>query len=214
MDRTITRGPTWTPWLLFWLRHEAPWRALLLPLLLLALLGYALRLFDRGMLKSAMQRLVMGSRVARDRVSRAAARHADAVQAGNVRAGALARIAADRAEGFRILLATASCHFYVDGLAAAWGIEDVVATRNRWEGDMLLPALDGPNCYAEAKAALVRRWLADQGIDLGACEVRAYSDHISDLPLFALADEAVAANPSRALRDHAQAAGWRIEDWP
>ena len=32
MDRTITRGGTWTPWLLFWVRREAPWRVVLVPL--------------------------------------------------------------------------------------------------------------------------------------------------------------------------------------
>jgi phosphoserine phosphatase len=52
---------------------------------------------------------------------------------------------------------------------------------------------------------------------LEAAVVRFYSDHISDLPVFELAvasgGEAVAANPSKALRALAVDRGWRVVDW-
>jgi len=43
--------------------------------------------------------------------------------------------------------------------------------------------------------------------------VSAYSDHVSDVPLFAMADEPVAVSPSRSLRRLAMAQGWRAVDW-
>ena len=43
--------------------------------------------------------------------------------------------------------------------------------------------------------------------------VRAYSDHVSDAPLFALAAEAIAVKSSRGLGQLAVERGWRIVDW-
>ena len=51
MDRTVTRGPTFGPFLWHAMWRLAPWRVLLAPLSLLATLGYALKLYDRGRLK-------------------------------------------------------------------------------------------------------------------------------------------------------------------
>ena len=211
MDRTLTRTGTWLPWLRFWLRHEAPWRGLLLPLLALAGLAYLAGAIDRGRLKEIAQRLVMGSAVARLRVEAAAAAYAGTVVAGNVFAGALAQLAADRAAGRRIVIATASNAYYARAIAARLGVADVVATEVVYDGDRLLPRLAGANCYGAAKLAQVEAWLAAEG--LTGAPLRFYSDHISDLPLFDRADERVAATPSPALRALATARGWRIIDW-
>ncbi len=215
MDRTLTRGGTWVPWLRFWLRREAPWRVLLLPLLGIAGLCYALRLFDRGGLKAAAHRLVMGRRVARARVAAAAAAYADHVVAHAVFPAALAQIAADRAAGRRLVVATASNAYYAAAIAARFGIADVIATPSRWQGDWLDWRLGGPNCYGQAKARAVTDWLAAAGA--AEAVVDAWSDHVSDRPLLELAAVsggcAVAANPSPALRTLAAARGWRVADW-
>ena len=41
MDRTVTRGPTYTPFLLHCAIRRAPWRLLFLPLVVLSMLAYA-----------------------------------------------------------------------------------------------------------------------------------------------------------------------------
>ena len=214
MDRTITRGGTWTPWLLFWARREAPWRLLLAPLLGLALLAYALKWISRARLKELGHRLLMGRHVARPRLAAAADAYAAHVLATNVFPAALAQIAADREAGRRLVLATASNEYYVRSIAQRLGIDDVIATASRWEEDRLHHRLGGDNCYGVTKRVLVAAWLAREGI---AGHLRFYSDHVSDLPVFELAvatgGEAVAANPSRALRELAMARGWRIVDW-
>ena len=51
MDRTVTRGPTYGPFLWFAMTRLAPWRALLAPASLLTTILYGLRLIDRGRLK-------------------------------------------------------------------------------------------------------------------------------------------------------------------
>ena len=46
-----------------------------------------------------------------------------------------------------------------------------------------------------------------------AVKVRFYSDHVSDEPVLAWADTAIAVNPSRGLRRLAARRGWEIVDW-
>ena len=211
MDRTLTRGGTWLPWLLFWVRREAPWRLALLPLLGVVALAQTAGGMSRGQLKEIAQRLMMGRNVAREQVTAAADAYAEGVASSEVFAGAIAQLAADRAEGRRLVVATASNAFYARAIARRLGVTDVVATESVWDGDQLCPRLAGPNCYGAAKRAQVAAWLAREG--LGGADIRFYSDHISDLPTFELAREAVAANPSAALRALAVARGWRIVDW-
>lgn len=215
MDRTITRSGTWTPWLLFWARREAPWRLLLAPLLLVALAAYALKQIPRARLKEIGHRLFMGRRVSRQRLVAAADAFADATIRDNVFAGALAQIAADRAAGLKLVLATASNEYYVGAIAARLGFDATIATASRWTEDRLHHRLGGENAYGDAKRILVAAWMSRH--DLAGAAFRFYSDHVSDAPLFEAAaasgGEAVAANPSAALRQLATARGWRIVDW-
>jgi phosphatidylglycerophosphatase C len=213
MDRTITRGGSWVPWLLFWLRREAPWRVVMLPLLGLAMAGYALKLLDRGQLKALGHLLLMGRRVARARVAAAASAYADQVMANGVFPAALAAIAADRSAGATLVLATASNAYYVDVLAHRLGFDVVIATPSGWHGDMLSWRLGGANCYGIAKDARVAGWLAQAGGGAFAFT----SDHESDLPVFerALASGGTVrvANPSPRLRAIASQRGWPVVDW-
>ena len=215
MDRTITRGGTWTPWLKFWARREAPWRLLLLPLLGVALAAYVLKLINRAGLKEWGHRLLMGRRIQRKRLVAAARAYAEQVVATGLFPGALVQLEADRAAGRRLVLATASNEYYVRAIADRLGIDDVIATASRWVDDRLHHRLGGDNCYGDSKRVLVEAWLAREG--LAGEPLRFYSDHVSDVPVFELAIESggepVAANPSTKLRVLARARGWRIVDW-
>ncbi len=208
MDLTITGRASWTPFLLSYARHHAPWRLLLLPLLLVPLAAFALRLTGRAGLKSAAHRLLIGRRIPRAAIAAAAESFAARFAAAHERPRALAAIAADRAAGRRLVLATASARFYVEPLARRWGFDTLVATDNVWDGDLLTPAIRGGNCYSVNKLRLV---LATLGGRPGP--VRACSDHASDLPLLLWADQPVAVSPQPALRRIAHARGWAIADW-
>jgi HAD superfamily phosphoserine phosphatase-like hydrolase len=204
MDLTITVQPTYTRWLIFWACAEAPWRLALLPAAGAVAVAYGLGLISRGRLKATAQALLMGDAAPQARVAMRATAFAERVA---FRPGALAQIAADWAEGLEVVIATASFAFYATAIAARLGVATVVATESTWDGDRLRAQLSGDNCYDAAKATMV---VARIG---GANIVRAYSDHVSDAPLFALATEAVAVNPSFGLRRLAVTRGWRIVDW-
>ena len=211
LDRTITRRGTWTPWLIFWARREAPWRLTLLPLAGAAGLLYAARLISRTRLKEIGQALLMGGSVPRARVDAAAAAYAGHVLATNVHSAAIERIAVERAAGRRIVIATASCQFYVAAVAARLDIANVIATRSVWDGDRLRARIAGENCYGAGKLRMVEAWLAAN--DLNGAAFRFFSDHISDLPMFEAAAERIATTPSAALRRVAALRGWSIVDW-
>jgi HAD superfamily phosphoserine phosphatase-like hydrolase len=208
MDKTITKKASWMAWLFFYARTEAPARLLLVPLMLPPSLAFLLGLTDRKGLKEATQALLMGRRVPREKVARAADAFAADFGARMELPGALAAIAADRAAGREVWLATASCRHFVESLARRWGIETVIATENRWDGDHLTNRIRGENCYEMGKLRMILARLERRPDD-----VLFSSDHVSDLPVLDWADVPIAANPGRALRAVAELRGWRVCDW-
>lgn len=215
MDRTITRSGTYSGFLMHVARRRQQWRLLLLPLVGLAGAAYSLRLIDRSRFKAINLRLLVGKRFRRAEIAPLAESYADRVVARGLHPAALDQIAADREAGYRLLLATASFHLYVDAIARRLGIDDVLATRlDEPEGaDHIHARLAGDNCYGEAKFARIADWLAANEITRDRTHVRAYSDHVSDHPMLRFADEAVATTPSRGLKKLAPAMGWRVVDW-
>jgi HAD superfamily phosphoserine phosphatase-like hydrolase len=134
--------------------------------------------------------------------------------AGNVRPGARNAITRDKAEGRRLVLATASYRLYADAIAARLGFDDVIATGSIIGLDERVHAkIDGDNCYGPAKLKMIADWVEKSGLLGKHGHVRFYSDHVSDATAFEWADEAVAVNPHGKLRRLAQQRGWAIEDW-
>ena len=215
MDRTITRAGTYSGFLMHVVRRRQQWRLLLTPLVGLAGLAYSLRLIDRSRLKAINLRLLVGPRFRRDEIAPLAESYADQVIARGLHAAALEQLEADRAAGYRVLLATASFHLYVDAIAKRLGIEDVLATRlDEPDGtDHVHARLAGDNCYGEAKFARISDWMAANEIIRDAVHIRAYSDHVSDHPMLHFADIAVATTPSRGLKKLAPRMGWTVVDW-
>ena len=213
LDETITRRPTFARWLVFWAARRAPWRLPMLALQGVAMLGFVVGLVGRRRLKMLGIGFVMGAGVTRATVAREARAFVAREMRENVLVDARAAIAAERAAGARVVLATASMDFYADAFGAALGLDGVVATRSGWQADALSPERAGPNCYADEKLARVQAWLAAAGLARGDVRVHFYSDHISDLPTLEWADEAVVVNPAPPLARIARARGWKVVEW-
>jgi phosphoserine phosphatase len=70
--------------------------------------------------------------------------------------------------------------------------------------------VEGVPVEGEEKLAALKRF-ADAEYGVGKWRIRAaYSDHYSDRPLLAAAQEAVAVHPDRGLRSTARKRGWEI----
>lgn len=214
MDKTITREATFTPFLRHAVVRLSPWRVLLLPGVIAAGAAYALKRIDRGRLKEISLGLLLGPHLDRTQLAPLAEGFAEKTMAGNIYPQAIERLAADRAAGYRLVLATASNRLYVDAIAAKLGFDDVIATDSMIGLDSRVSAkIDGENCYGPAKLRMIQAWMARTGIERGSAHIRFYSDHASDEPALAWADEAFAVNAHDRLRRLAEARGWPQLDW-
>ena len=214
MDKTVTRRATYNGFLMHMAWNKSPWRLFLSPLLPAGLLLYLLKIWDRRRLKQFSQRLLIGSSVSPAKFVRYLESHADLVVGKNVYPQLLARVAEEKAAGYRHVMATASYRLYVEAIAHRLGFADVIATDLATDSSgHVLALIDGHNCYDAAKLDKVKEWMAAHGLVREQCHIRAYSDHVSDAPLLAFADEAFATNPHQPLAEMARANNWKIIDW-
>jgi HAD superfamily hydrolase (TIGR01490 family) len=212
MDRTVTRHATYTPFLLHCATRRAPWRLLLLPFVIASMLAYVMKLIDRGRLKEINHRLLLGSKRHAHELKPLVDSFADKTAASNVRPGARAAIARDKAEGRRVVMATASYRLYAQAIGDRLGFDDIIGTGSIIGlGERVHAKIDGENCYGPAKLRMITDWLSKSGLERG--HVRFYSDHASDAPVFEWSDEPVAVNPHKRLAYLAGARGWAVEDW-
>src|SRR3954454_16470310 len=214
MDRTVTRRPTYGPFLLHCAVRRAPWRLLLFPFVLLSVLAYAARLIDRAKLKEINHHLLIGHRVHLSALKPLVDSFAEKQVATNIRLGARKAIAQDKAEGRRLVLATASYRLYADAIAERLGFDDVIGTGSIIGLDERVHAkIAGENCYGPAKLRMIADWVESSRIEGTYGHVRFYSDHVSDQPAFEWSDEPVAVNPHGKLRRLAEQRGWAVENW-
>jgi HAD superfamily hydrolase (TIGR01490 family) len=214
MDRTVTRNATYTPFLLHCAARRAPWRLLLLPLVIGSMLAYAARLIDRAKLKEINHHLLLGAKIHPRDLKPLVESFAAKQVATNIRPGARTAIARDKADGRRLVLATASYRLYADAIAERLGFDDVIGTGSIIGLDERVHAkIAGENCYGPAKMRMISDWVDASGLRGKHGHVRFYSDHVSDRPAFEWSDEPIAVNPHGKLRRLAEERGWTIEDW-
>lgn len=205
MDRTITRQPTWTRFLIFANRARPVFWLFLLRILAQGA-AYKLGFASRDSVKVVSLRAL--SHLSRSQLETIAADFIAREVKTGLRPGAVAAIRWHVARGDRLIIASASVDLYVDLLARALGFQEVIATRLDWSenGSVPPPRLLGKNCYGDAKMERI----ADHGLSRFQY---AYSDHVSDLDMLLMAENGIAVNPSSGLRQAAQKRGLRIVDF-
>jgi HAD superfamily hydrolase (TIGR01490 family) len=214
MDRTVTRRATFTPFLLHCAVRRAPWRLAFVPIVILSMLAYLAKLIDRAQLKEINHSLLLGRSIHPAELKPLVDSFADAQVATNIRPGARAAIARDKAQGRRVVMATASYRFYAAAIAQRLGFDDVIGTGSVIGLDeRLMARIDGENCYGQAKMRMVADWVEKSGLTGKHGHVRFYSDHVTDAPVFEWADEPVAVNPHGKLARLAATRGWAVENW-
>jgi HAD superfamily hydrolase (TIGR01490 family) len=214
LDRTITRRPTYTLFLIHCAMRRRQWRLVFVPVVVLAMLAYAMGLFDRGRLKEICQSLLIGHKVHASELMPLAKSFAESTVANNIRPGARRAIKRDREQGRRLVLATASYRLYADAIAELLGFDDVIGTPSLIGLDQRVHArIDGKNCYGDEKMRMIAQWVEKSGLLGKHGHVRFYSDHASDEPAFNWSDEPVAVNPHDKLARMAKSRGWAVEDW-
>lgn len=209
LDKTLTRRPTFTRFLLYYARRTAPFRLLLLPIWIMAMIGYKLRLYGRKPLKQFGIRMFMGREIDPAYMSEIIAAFADNVFNHDLQPGAVARLHADRARGALLVLATAAPEFYAQLIGNLAGFHAVIGTRHILTSNgALTHQIEGENCYAGEKLRRIEEWLSQQAINRKDAHIVFYSDDISDSPTLNFADEGYAVNPSKKFAKAAAQANW------
>ncbi|MFN5046848.1 HAD family hydrolase [Roseateles sp.] len=112
--------------------------------------------------------------------------------------------------GDLVALVTATNEFVTEPIAAAFGIETLIAVnlerdaQGRYTG-----RVDGVPSFQAGKITRVEAWLAGLGRQWADFErIHFYSDSINDLPLLERVSHPVATNPTPALAKIASERGW------
>lgn len=136
----------------------------------------------------------------------------DAALAPTLPPAALALVAAHRDAGDRCCLVTATTRLVAERYAAAFGIEEVLATEAQRDSlGRLTGEVVGAPCVGAHKLDKLVTWLALDGHRLAELERSSfYSDSIRDLPLLDAVSDPVAVRPDAALRAVAAQRGWRV----
>ena len=134
---------------------------------------------------------------------------------------AVALVNSHRDAGDLCVIITATNEFITQPIAAAFGVEHLIATRleQTGEGDArrYTGAIAGTPCYQQGKITKLTAWLDERALRAAKEEPLAsladsilYSDSFNDLPLLSAVTTAVAVDPDPRLAAEAQARGWEI----
>ena len=162
---------------------------------------------DRGDFLRTFFRRYEGASV--DGVQRLIDHHVGEFMLQKASSAAIRRIREHRAAGHRTILITAAAEIFVRPLAPLFDIVigcELEVRDGRYTGFMASPPLVG-----EARAAWLRRYAEQEGIDLK--QSYAYADSYSDLPLLRAVGNPVAVSPDSALYRYAHRRRWPIEPW-
>jgi len=162
---------------------------------------------DRGDFLRTFFRRYEGASVAG--VERLIDRHVGEFMLQKASPEAIRRIRAHRAAGHRTILITAAAEIFVRPLTPLFDIVigcELEVRDGRYTGFMSSPPLVG-----EARAAWLRRYALQEGVDLK--HSYAYADSYSDLPLLRAVGNPVAVSPDSALYRYARRRRWPIEGW-
>ena len=146
LDRTILKTPTFTAFLVFAARYNGRsliWRA---PIWIAALIGYKLKLYRRKPLKQFGVKLFVAAQTRQEDMAELSRAFANSVVPGDVQPGASAAIARDRADGARLIIASAAPEFYVSEIAQPLRFDDFIATRHLEDDVHISYQIDGNNC--------------------------------------------------------------------
>jgi phosphatidylglycerophosphatase C len=207
LDGTLTRHDTFVPFVGGLLARQ-PSRWIRLPLLLLPVLAYALRIFGRGELKGAILRLLFAG-MPRSRINAWAQEFAAGAVERRMFVQGPPTFGSHVDAGDHVVLMSASPDLYVPLIAGALGASECICTPVRWDGELLDGRLAGPNCRGEEKARILER-LRQQHPGL---QVIGYGNSGADVAHLVRCDEAVYVNASTRVRSRLERLGLRLVQW-
>jgi len=112
-----------------------------------------------------------------------------------------------RDDGDTLLIITATNRFVTEPIAAAYSIENLLATEPEIVDNRYTGKVTGTPCFQGGKVARLNEWLKTTQHSLDGSYF--YSDSQNDLPLLNLVSHPVAVDADDTLKAHAQQKGWQ-----
>ncbi len=121
-------------------------------------------------------------------------------------------VAAHRARGHTLVIASAATRYQAEPVARELGIEHVLCTQFETEAGRLTGRMLRPTCRGAGKRAAAERFASEHGVALA--ESFFYSDGAEDLPLLRAVGRPRPTNPGERLAAVASRRGWPILRFP
>lgn len=113
-----------------------------------------------------------------------------------------------RSKGHTLLIITATNRFVTEPIAAAFGIDNLIATDPEFRDGCYTGEVSGTPSFREGKVERLNQWLRENGYNLASSWF--YSDSLNDLPLLEMVTHPVAVDADETLTYHAGVKGWPI----
>lgn len=107
---------------------------------------------------------------------------------------ALIKIKDLKSRGYYILLVSASPECYLKYFEDEYFIDGVIGTNLEFMNDRFINKISGLNCKGEEKVSRINRFLEEHNLAIDKENSIAYSDSLSDLPMFNLVNKAYLIN--------------------
>jgi HAD superfamily hydrolase (TIGR01490 family) len=117
-------------------------------------------------------------------------------------------IARHKQDGDYCLIITATNSFITAPIAAAFGVDQLLATDLEMDGEHYTGQIQGIPCYQQGKVEKLQLWLSQQDNGMAIEDSAFYSDSINDLPLLERVAKPVAVDPDDKLARIAEQQGW------
>ena len=210
LDKTILNKDSIVPFMKFYLKKNPKsliYYIALIPYFLL----FILKIIDNESVKYRIAHIF--SNIDIDFGNKIGKEFADTIVPNLYYKDALEEIKKLKSEGYTLVLVTASFEIYAKYIASNLGFDKCFGTELWTFRDKYTGYMYGKNCYGNAKRY---RLFTEQFFPNHSFKNIAYSDSISDLPLFGFADTKICVNPDSKLRDYAlknQNKGFIIAEW-
>lgn len=113
----------------------------------------------------------------------------------------LAELQRLKAEGYHVLVVSASASVYMRVLPEFLPVDDVLSTVCAVDADGRYNGLIGENCKGLQKPLRIAEYIASRHFTVDYDASRAYGDSASDAPMLSLTAHPTLVNPARELRD-------------
>lgn len=187
VDKTLIHGDSMFDLLIYTIKKK-PYSAFYLPILFIKLLAYKAKIIDITKSKESMFYTL--NYLYEDDLKD----FYNTILKPKIYKDALAKIKELKSKGYYILLISASPECYLKYFKDEDFVDNVIGTKLEFMNDKFINKISGFNCKGEEKVSRINKFLEEHNLIIDKDNSIAYSDSLSDVPMFNLVNKAYLIN--------------------